>query len=121
MGLGVESADVALRFLERHAAVSRQQIDGVRGRVPVAGWAAATFAHRTSRAGDPQLHRHCIIPNVARRPDGSHAALDAGPMHVWLRAAGSVFQNELQRRLTHQLGVGWGPDRNGTREVTGFL
>jgi conjugative relaxase-like TrwC/TraI family protein len=116
----VESADVALRFLERYAAVSRQQVDGLRVRVPAAGWAAATFTHRTSREGDPQLHLHCIVPNVVRRPDGSHAALDAGPMHVWLKAAGSIFQAELQRRLSHQLGVGWRPDRSGTRELTGF-
>jgi hypothetical protein len=31
-----------------------------------------------------------------------------------------VFQNELQRRLTRQLGVGWNPDHNGTRELTGL-
>ena len=110
----VESADVALRFLERHAAVSRQQVDGVRGRVPAAGWAAATFTHRTSREGDPQLHLHCIVPNVVRRPDGSHVALDAGPMHVWLKAAGSIFQAELQRRLVPAArgGLGPGPKRH---------
>ena len=28
------------------------------------GWVVAGFVHRTSREGDPQLHTHCLIPNV---------------------------------------------------------
>ena len=66
----------------------------------------ATFVHRTSRAGDPQLHTHCVIPNLARRPDGSYVALDAGPLYEWARAAGCVYQEELRRRVTATLGVG---------------
>ena len=37
-------------------------------------------------------------------------ALDAGPLFDWARAAGSVYQNQLQRALTTKLGVRWGPD-----------
>ncbi len=38
----------------------------------------------------------------------------------WAKPAGTIFQNELQRLLTERLGVEWGPERNGTREITGF-
>ena len=47
-------------------------------------------------------------------------ALDAGPLFDWSRAAGSVYQNQLQRALTTKLGVRWGPDRHNTREMEGF-
>ena len=116
----VEAVSTALSFLESHVGFARQQKDGVRTRVPADGLAVATFVHRTSRAGDPQLHTHCVIPNLARRPDESHVALDAGPLYEWARAAGCVYQEELRRRLTATLGVAWGPDRNGTREMVGF-
>ncbi|HWE65162.1 MAG TPA: MobF family relaxase, partial [Acidimicrobiales bacterium] len=116
----VEAVSTAVSFLESHMAVARQQKEGVRTRVPTDGLAVATFVHRTSRAGDPQLHTHCVVPNLVRRPDGSHVALDAGPLYEWARAAGCVYQEELRRRLTAQLGVEWGPDRNGCREMVGF-
>jgi len=106
--------------LEERVAVARQQQGGVRRRVPTSGFAIATFAHRTSRAGDPQLHTHCLIPNVVRRADGKHVAFDANPLHVWGKAAGTVFLNELERTITSRLGVAGGPERNGCREIVGF-
>jgi TrwC relaxase len=63
----VEAVSTTLSFLEDHAAVARQQIGGVWTRVPTEGLAVATFVHRTSRAGDPQLHTHCVISNLVRR------------------------------------------------------
>ena len=116
----VEAVERALSFLEDKAAVARQQTKGVRRRVPTAGFAVATFVHRTSREGDPQLHSHCLIANVVRRPDGSHVAFDANPLHDWAKAAGSIYQAELQRLLSLRLGLEWGPERNGCREVAGF-
>ena len=56
----VESVAVALEFLERRAGATRQQVDGERQRIPT-GVAAATFVHRTSREGDPQLHTHAVV------------------------------------------------------------
>ena len=109
----VEAVATALAFLEDNAAYTRRQEGGVRRRVETRGFAVATFVHRTSREGDPQLHTHCLIPNVVEREDGSHVAFNAHPLHEWAKAAGSVFQAELQRRLTRDLGVEWGPDRHG--------
>ena len=116
----VEAVATALAFLEDNAAYTRRQEGGVRRRVETRGFAVATFVHRTSREGDPQLHTHCLIPNVVEREDGSHVAFNAHPLHEWAKAAGSVFQAELQRRLTRDLGVEWGPDRHGCREMIGF-
>ncbi len=60
----VEAVEAALCFVEKHAAVTRRQRLGVRLRAATSGWAVATFVHRTSRAGDPQLHTHAVIPNL---------------------------------------------------------
>jgi conjugative relaxase-like TrwC/TraI family protein len=116
----VEATETALGFVEERAALARRQQGGIRRRVATQGFAVATFAHRTSRAGDPQLHTHCLIPNVVRRQDGTHVAVDANPLHTWAKAAGTVFLNELDRGLTQRLGVAWGPERNGCREMVGF-
>jgi conjugative relaxase-like TrwC/TraI family protein len=115
----VEAVTVAVDLLERRAGATRQQIDGDRRRLPT-GIAAATFVHRTNREGDPQLHTHCVVANLGRRPDGTYCALNATPIYQWGRAAGSVYQEELRRRLTEQLGMEWGPDRHGCREMAGF-
>jgi conjugative relaxase-like TrwC/TraI family protein len=115
-----EAVEVALGFLEERAAVARSQSQGVRRRVATEGWVVAGFVHRTSREGDPQLHTHCLVPNLVCRADGRHVALDGGPLFEWARAAGSVYQNHLQRTLTERLGVVWGPDRRNTREMEGF-
>jgi conjugative relaxase-like TrwC/TraI family protein len=116
----VEAVTAALKFVEGHAAVTRRQVGGVRVRAATSGWAAATFVHRTSRAGDPQLHSHCVIANLVCRDDGAWVALDATALYGWAKAAGSVYQEELRRRLSVRLGVGWGPDRNGCREMIGI-
>ena len=115
-----EAVAVAVEFLEGRAAVARVQVDGIRRHVSTDGWAVAGFVHRTSRAGDPQLHTHCVVPNVVRREDGRCVAIAARPLFVWARAAGSVYQAELQRLLSLRLGVEWQPDRNNTREIAGF-
>jgi conjugative relaxase-like TrwC/TraI family protein len=116
----VEAVEAALGFVERHAAVTRRQNDGVRSRAQTSGWAAATFVHRTSRIGDPQLHTHAVIPNLVQRTDGRWVSLDATALYGWAKAAGSVYQEELRRRLSERLGVAWGADRNGCREMTGI-
>jgi conjugative relaxase-like TrwC/TraI family protein len=117
----VEAVEAALEFVEQQAAVTRRQTRGVRVRARTSGWAAATFVHRTSRAGDPQLHTHAVIPNLVCRDDGQWVALDATALYRWAKAAGSVYQEELRRRLSDRLAVSWGPDRNGCREMLGII
>ena len=55
----------ALGYLERVAASARR---GHGGSDSVAGdgLVAAAFRHRTSRAGDPQVHTHVLIANLVR-------------------------------------------------------
>ena len=46
------------------------------------GFVAAAFRHRTSRAGDPQLHTHVLVANMSRGPDGRWTALDSRSIYA---------------------------------------
>src|SRR5918995_1410451 len=67
------SVDAALGYLEREAAFSRTGAE----RVPTrgSGFVGAAFRHRTSRAGDPQLHTHVLIANLTRDENGEWRGL----------------------------------------------
>ena len=88
-------------------------------RYPGAGFVAAAFRHRTSRAGDPQLHWHVLVANTTRGPDGRWTALDATGLYRSKRAAGVAFQAALRDELTRRLGLSWLPPVKDVAEVAG--
>src|SRR4051794_20083217 len=120
---GVRAAhDVAVReavgHLERSAAAVRR---GHGGAVveQASGLVAAAFRHRTSRAGDPQLHTHVLVANLGRGVDGRWSALDGRRLYAHARAASFVYQAVLRGELTREAGVEWAPVRRGIAEVIG--
>src|SRR5207245_9885491 len=110
------AVDEAVAFLESHAAFVR----GPGGRVPATGLTVAAFDHRSSRAGDPLLHSHLVIANVARGVDGRTAALDATALYAWARPAGHVYQARLRHELTRRLGVRFHHPHNGLADIAGI-
>ena len=46
---------------------------------PGTGFLGAVFIHKTSRLGDPGIHLHWTVFNVAEGPDGRRTALHASP------------------------------------------
>ena len=85
------------------------------------GFVAAAFRHRTSRAGDPHLHTHVVIANLAHSPsDGRWTALDGRPLYSWLSPVGHLYEAQLRWELTRRLGVEWGPVRNGIADIAGI-
>ncbi|MEZ5099625.1 MAG: MobF family relaxase [Thermoleophilia bacterium] len=102
----------AVDYLEAEACVTRRGRGGaVRERA--GGFVAAAHQHRTSRAGDPQLHTHVIVGNLARSPDGAWRALDGDAiLRTHRLAAGYLYQAQLRHELTRALGVDW-EDRPG--------
>lgn len=101
------------RFLDSLAARDPDAADQARIRTLNArGVAAAVFRHRTSRAGDPLLHWHTLIPNLAEGPDGRWTAFVHPDLYRSVRAAGEVFQTVLRHELTQRLGVEWRPGRH---------
>ncbi|MEX2290533.1 MAG: MobF family relaxase, partial [Mycobacteriales bacterium] len=80
--------------------------------LPGQGVVAATFRHRTSRAGDPLLHWHTLVANLVEGPDGRWSAFHSPRLYRSVRAAGEVFQTVLRAELTQRLGIEWRPGRH---------
>jgi conjugative relaxase-like TrwC/TraI family protein len=108
----------AVGYLERSAAAVRRGHGGAEV-VPATGLVAAAFRHRTSRAGDPQLHTHVLVANLGRGPDGRWSALDGRRLYAHARAASFVYQAVLRAELTRTLGLEWLPVRNGIADLVG--
>ncbi len=109
----------ALTYLDAHAAVSRRGTDGVE-QIATAGLVAALFDHRTSRAGDPQLHTHALVPNKLRCVDGVWRTVDGHEIYHHKKAAGAVYQAALRAELHTRLGVVFEPaNAHGQAEIAG--
>jgi conjugative relaxase-like TrwC/TraI family protein len=67
-----------------------------RTREPANGLVAAAFRHRTSRAGDPQLHTHVVVANLGRGPDGRWSTLDVRRLYGQARTTSFVYQAVLR-------------------------
>jgi len=63
------AVDAAFGYMQNAAARSRIGKNGLT-QIQVQGLVAAQFRHRTSRAGDPHLHTHVLVANMAPGDDG---------------------------------------------------
>ncbi len=104
-----------LDYLSTQACITRRGRDG-KQLVEAEGFIGAAFRHRTSRAGDPQLHTHVVVPNVVRGADGRWSAPDGRHLFTWKIAAGTLYQSALRGELA-PLGLVWNVRRNGLSEV----
>ena len=110
----------ALAYLEDEGCVVRRGTGGVH-RERGAGFVAAAYQHRTSRAQDPHLHTHVIVANMARRPsDGNWRALDGEAiLKTYRLAAGYLYEAHLRAELSRWLGVEWETPVKGWAELKG--
>src|SRR5204862_831414 len=76
------------------------------------------YLHTTSRALDPQLHRHLIVANMGASND-SIRALDGTALFAHAKTAGYLAAAELRFQLTRRLGVAWGQVVHGIAEIDG--
>ncbi len=113
------AVDAAIGYVEREAARSRTGKGGV-NQIEVGGIVAAAFRHRTSRLGDPHLHTHVLVANMAEGTDGVWRTLDARWLYLYGSTAGYLYEAHLRRELTVRLGVEWGPIKNGIADVVGI-
>ena len=108
----------ALGYLERVAAKGRRGAGGAMS-IQGSGFVAAAFRHRTSRAGDPQLHTHVLIANLVKGLDGRWSALDGRAIYQHAKTAGYLYEARLRAQLTELLGVEWTSVRNGIADIEG--
>ena len=114
------AVDAALVFLQDHAAFTRRGRCGL-VQERTLGYLAAVFVHRTSRAGDPQLHSHVLVANkVQATSDGRWLSIDGRELYEVQKAAGMLYKACLRAELTARLGVAWTEvDENGGAEIVG--
>lgn len=110
------SVAAALGYLEREACFVRRGKAGA-FKLAADGFIGAAFRHRTSRSGDPQLHTHVLVANIAAGPDGDWTALDARYLYRHARTAGFLYQAQLRAELTARLGVTWRAVMRGMSEI----
>jgi len=112
--------DEVERYLEANACFVRRGHAGV-SIEPGNGFMGAVFLHRTSRLGDPGIHLHWTVFNVAEGPDGRRTALDARALYRERYTAEAIFQASLRRELATRLGLVFDEmDRHGVAEVVGI-
>ncbi|MGH3041371.1 MAG: MobF family relaxase, partial [Gaiellaceae bacterium] len=112
------SVEAALGFLEREAAYTRLGTDG---RTPArgSGFVAASFRHRMSRAGDPQLHTHVLVANLIKTSDRKWRTLDGQRLYRRAKTAGYLYQAHLRAELRRELGMQFREVHRGAAEVAG--
>jgi conjugative relaxase-like TrwC/TraI family protein len=110
----------ALDFLQDHAAFTRRGHGGTM-QESTSGYLGALFVHRTSRAGDPQLHSHVLVANKVRAvSDGRWLAVDGRELYEVQKAAGMLYKACLRAELSARLDLAWGEvDGNGGAEILG--
>jgi conjugative relaxase-like TrwC/TraI family protein len=114
-----EAVKAGLDYLQQTACLTRRGAGG-REFVQGNGFLAAAYTHRSSRAGDPQLHTHVLVANATKGPDGRWTRLYHPGIYHQLKTAGYVYEAHLRSELTQRLGVQWGEVRNGIAEIEGF-
>lgn len=114
------AVDAALAVFEDEAARARRGRGGL-AVVNAEGFVAAAFRHRTSRAGDPHLHTHVVVANLAFvASEGRWSALDGRQIYAWCRTVGFLYEAEMRAQLTERLGLAWNEPRRGIGDVAGI-
>jgi conjugative relaxase-like TrwC/TraI family protein len=112
------AVDAALAYLEREACATRRGRDGIE-RLHGEGFVAASYRHRMSRAGDPQLHTHVVVANMTKA-DGRYTALNARALYQHKSAGGAVYRAVLRSQVRERLPwAGWHRVGRGLFELDG--
>jgi len=114
-----EAVKAALDYLQLHACWTRRGHGGHEF-VPGNGFLAAAYVHRSSRAGDPQLHTHALIANATKGPDGRWTRLYHPAIFNHAKTASYVYQAKLRYELTQRLGIEWDEPRKGIADIAGY-
>jgi hypothetical protein len=107
----------AVEAIEAEALRARRGAGG-RDVIATRGLVGAAFPHRSSRAGDAQLHTHVVVANMTPDDQGRWTAPYGGRLYSWAKTVGYLYQSALRAELS-ELGFGFGPVRKGAAELAG--
>lgn len=113
-----ETVADCLGWIEENALFTRTGARGER-QIRARGMIAATFVHYDTRAGDPDLHTHCLIsnkvqaavdtPGMDRADADKWRSVDASHLLKNSALVGQRYQSLLNQRLTERLGLEFRP------------
>lgn len=112
-----------ITYLETQA-FSRIGPGGVRN-VEARGLVVAAFDHRSTRAGDPDLHTHLVIANKVQATDGRWYALNTNLIYKAKVAASELYTATLEAGLAETFGIQFvertaGGGKRPIREIDGI-
>ena len=110
-----QAIGAVLDHLSKEACYARRGHGGAQ-LIEANGFIGAAFRHRTSRAGDPQLHTHVVVPNLVQGADRRWSAPDGRHLFTWKMTAGTLYRSALRAELA-PLGLAWDIRRNGLSEL----
>lgn len=112
-----------IEYIENNMVFTRMGAQGV-AQLDTEGIIAATFTHRDSRAGDPDLHTHVPISNKvrARGHDGIYRwlAIDGRPLFKGTVTASEFYNSRIEALSIERAGLRMAeraPAENGKRAV----
>jgi conjugative relaxase-like TrwC/TraI family protein len=130
---GIEAAhhaavDQALAFLTREGLVEVRTGAGGAARHRPSDLIVARFTHFTTREGDPNLHTHAVVLNVAGAPANAvsgrykstqHLTVDPARLYEQQRGLGAAYRAALGEELNTRFGLRTRPAGQGQWEVAG--
>jgi conjugative relaxase-like TrwC/TraI family protein len=118
VGAHDNAVEHAVGAMEAEALRARRGAGG-RDVVPTVGLVGAAFPHRSSRAGDPQLHTHVVAANITPDTEGRWSAPYGQRIYAWAKTVGYLYHAELRAGLA-ELGFAFGPVGKGAAEIEGI-
>jgi conjugative relaxase-like TrwC/TraI family protein len=121
------AVDRALRFIVDEGLVVVRRGAGGKDRSPPTDLIVAQFTHFTTREGDPNIHSHCVIMNVAgapktggpRRYRNRHLTTDPEKLYSWQLTLGAAYRSALAEQLA-AAGLTPRPAGRGQWELVGL-
>jgi conjugative relaxase-like TrwC/TraI family protein len=117
--LGALAADQATTVAAAHRSAVVEMLAEMETRYLGCGAVAAGFAHCVNAAGEPHVHTHLVLANLAPAPDGGWSAL---PKEWWTarRALGAAYQLGLRHHLgASGLDLDWRLRDDGLADLAG--
>lgn len=96
------AVEAALSFIARQALLEVRLGAGGTIREAPTDIIVGRFRHTTSRAGDPNIHTHCVVLNVAGCADRRWRTREPEAMFKWTKTVGAAYRAELSRLLAER-------------------
>lgn len=121
------AVDRALRFVVDEGLVLVRSGAGGHERHRPDDLIIGVFDHYTTRDGDPNLHSHCVLVNVAGAPASArsgrykhrHLTIDPEQVFHWKLTIGAAYRAELASELHNAFGLAFRPAGKGQWEIAG--